>query len=152
MRTFDELRQYLAAALRRIELQAVHLRRSVAKVEAGGLTDALERLDQLETLTARFARLQHLLIGPFRTVAILELEDQLADRVPDLLNLIEKRGIIESAGDWEEMRELRNAIAHEYWDKEQERDELFGRVVVYSRALLRVLERLGAYVRDHRLL
>ena len=75
----------------------------------------------------------------------------MADRVPDLLNLMEKRGIIESATDWGKMRELRNAIAHEYWDNEQERDELFGRVAVYSRALLRVLERLGAYVREHSL-
>ncbi len=151
MKGFDELRKYLGSALRRLELQAAHLRRSLTKVEAGAFTDALERLDQLEALTARFARLQDLLIGPFRTVAILDLEDQMADRVPDLLNLMEKRGIIDSAGDWTKMRELRNAIAHEYWDNEQERDELFGRVAVYSRALLRVLERLGAYVREHSL-
>ncbi|MGH9896051.1 MAG: hypothetical protein ACREA0_29495, partial [bacterium] len=105
MRTFDDLRQYLASALRRLELQAMHLSRSLAKVEAGGFTDALERLDQFEALTARFARLQDLLIGPFRTVAILELEDQVADRVPDLLNLMEKRlhhrvrhGVGEDAG------------------------------------------------------
>lgn len=152
MKSFDELRKYLGSALRRLELQAAHLRRSLTKVEAGAFTDALERLDQLEALTARFARLQDLLIGPFRTVAILDLEDQMADRVPDLLNLMEKRGIIESATDWGRMRELRNAIAHEYWDNDQERDELFGQVAVYSQALLRVLERLGAYVREHSLL
>lgn len=151
MKTFDELRKYLGSALKRLEIQAAHLRRSLAKAEAGGFTDALERLDQFEALTARFARLQDLLIGPFRTVAILELEDQIADRVPDLLNLMEKRGIVDSAGDWATMRELCNAIAHEYWDNEQERNELFGRVVVYSRAPLRVLETLGTYVRDHRL-
>lgn len=48
-------------------------------------------LEKLEALTARFARLQDFLIRPFPAIAYLELEEDRAERMPDLLNLMEKR-------------------------------------------------------------
>jgi hypothetical protein len=145
----DDVRAHLAAVLDKLGRQAVHLNRTIARLETGGELDPLERLDVYEALTSRFARLQDLLLAPFRAIARLEYEEQAMERVPDLLNLMEKRGIVGSAQDWAKMRELRNAIAHEYWDNEQERDELFALCLSYSRSLLEILERVRAYVVQH---
>ncbi len=131
---------------------AEHLKRSIAQLDTNTDIEPLERLDRYEALTARFARLQDLLVGPFRTVARLEFEDAAAERIPDLLNLMEKRQIVEEARQWRRMRELRNAIAHDYWEEERERDELFLEVLEFSRELLVILDRLLAYVERQRLI
>lgn len=151
MNSVEDLRTHLAAVLERLGRLAAHLERSIAGIETG-IEDPLERLDRFEALTSRFARMQDLLLAPFRAIARLEYEEAALDRVPDLINLMEKRGIIDSAREWAKMRELRNAIAHEYWDNEQERDELFALALSYSRALLGILERLAEYVSRHQLM
>jgi hypothetical protein len=66
-----------------------------------------------ESFVARFSRLSDYLIQRvFRTVDEVELifEGSIIDR----LNRMEKRGIIASASDWREIRQLRNDISHEY--------------------------------------
>lgn len=51
----------------------------------------------------------------FRQV-LLALRELPNERVPmiDLLNLLEKLGLIESVEQWDRLREIRNTIAHEY--------------------------------------
>ncbi len=72
-----------------------------------------ELLEILEAMTARFARLEDILIKKvFRAVAVFELED--AERLIDILNLMEKLELIESTEQWIELKELRNIIVHEY--------------------------------------
>lgn len=69
--------------------------------------------ESCEALTARFSRLSDFLFQRiFRTVDQIELQDE--GTGIDRLNRMEKRGIINSAGEWREIRELRNSIAHEY--------------------------------------
>jgi hypothetical protein len=41
-------------------------------------------LERYEALTARSSRLQDLLIRPFKTLAVIELEEDKAERIPDL--------------------------------------------------------------------
>ncbi|MGH8563129.1 MAG: HepT-like ribonuclease domain-containing protein [Gammaproteobacteria bacterium] len=107
--------------------------------------DDPDDLDQYEALTARFARLQDTLLGPFRLIAILELEERKAERVRDLLNYMEKLGIIDAADEWAEMRRLRNAIAHEYWSNREQLAEMFATVASFSRKLLDTVTRLHQY-------
>ena len=72
-----------------------------------------ERQETLEALTARFARLEDILIKRvFRAVVAVELAD--ADRLLDVLDLMERLGLIQSTEQWIELKELRNAIVHEY--------------------------------------
>jgi hypothetical protein len=147
----DDLKSYLRQKLEHLARLAEHLQRSVAQLDDHAIEDPLVRLDRYEALTARFARLQDLLLGPFRSVARLEFEDEAAERVPDLINLMEKRGVVENARQWGEMRALRNAIAHEYWGDEAERDELFQQVLGFSRELLKTFGRLRDYVDEREL-
>lgn len=70
-------------------------------------------LEALEALTARFARLEDILLKRvFRAVAAVELSD--AERLLDVLDLMERLHLIEGTEQWVELKELRNAIVHEY--------------------------------------
>jgi hypothetical protein len=141
----DELRM-LRQSVARVSKQAEHLSYSLSRLDPSDPLDDLDILERYEALTARFSRLQDTLIGPFRTIAIIELEDRKAERIPDLLNLMEKRDIVPSASEWPAMRRLRNAIAHEYWDNVEELRELFTLVMNYSKALIDTAANLHPYV------
>lgn len=76
-------------------------------------TDEEERW---EAYCARFARLQDILVKRFFRAIALHEDPAWSGSVRDLLNLMEKRGVISSATSWMELRELRNEMAHEYED------------------------------------
>jgi hypothetical protein len=74
---------------------------------------SVEQRESCEALTSRFARLCDLLVQRvFRTLDQVELSDE--GTILDRLNRAEKRAVISSAQQWRELRELRNAIAHDY--------------------------------------
>lgn len=135
----------LRAGIERLEQQAVHIQRTLSRVRVPPALDDVDDLDHYEALTARFARLQDTLLGPFRLIAILELEERKAERVRDLLSYMEKLGIIDSSDEWAEMRRLRNAIAHEYWSNRAQLAEMFASVAGFSRKLLDTVTRLHQY-------
>jgi len=72
-----------------------------------------ESLERLEALVARFARLIDILVQKlFRAIDAIELVDE--GSLLDRLARMEKRGLIESAAEWRQIRELRNQVAHDY--------------------------------------
>lgn len=78
-----------------------------------GVPLSVEQRESCEALTSRFARLCDLLVQRlFRTLDRVELSDD--GTILDRLARVEKRRIIDSAGEWRELRELRNEIAHDY--------------------------------------
>ncbi|MDX8404972.1 MAG: hypothetical protein R8K50_02345 [Mariprofundus sp.] len=111
-----ELNQLLVDQLDKLQKMSEHLHFSHARVLPPPDLSCGETLERWEALTSRFARLQDGMIPAFRTLSMLELEERHAERVLDLLNLMEKRGIVASVEAWQAMRQLRNAVAHEYWD------------------------------------
>ncbi len=119
--------------------------RTLSRVRVLPALDDADDLDHYEALTARFGRLQDTSLGPFRLIAILELEERKTERVRDLLNYMEKLGIIDSSDEWAEMRPLRNAIAHEYWSNRAQLAEMFTSVAGFSRKLLGTVTRLHQY-------
>ncbi len=71
----------------------------------------------LELLTGRFAKLQDA-IGQKIFPNLLEIlkEDIEGQSFLDILNRLEKLGILENVEFWLELRKIRNSIAHEYPD------------------------------------
>jgi len=132
--------------LSRVTRQAEHLRTSLKRVCEPRALEEVDRLERFEALTARFSRLQDGMLAPFRSVAFIELEDRKTERIPDLLNLMEKRGIIRASDDWGIMRRIRNAIAHEYWENADELEELHQSVIEYSKILLESVVSLHGYI------
>ncbi len=70
-------------------------------------------LEHFEAFTSRFARVSDILIQKiFRLIDKIELEDE--GTVRDRINRAEKKGLIQNAENFAEMRILRNDISHEY--------------------------------------
>lgn len=72
-----------------------------------------EEQERFESLNSRFARLSDILVQKlFRLIDRLDLEDR--GTVRDRINRAAKKGLVEDADSFAELRELRNRIAHEY--------------------------------------
>lgn len=101
-----------------------------------------DALIDLDALTSRFARLSDILLQKvFRAIDAIELVDD--GTLIDRMNRAEKRGVIDSAALWREIRLLRNQIAHEYVLTDQR--ELFERTIQFAPELLRTMERAQRY-------
>ena len=74
-----------------------------------------EEIETFELFTSRFAKLQDF-IGTKLYPLFLELSGEEPQKMTfiDLLNKLEKLGIIDSAEEWKLMRNARNHISHEY--------------------------------------
>ena len=101
--------------------------------------------EKFETLTARFARVSDILIQKvFRLVDELDLESP--GTVRDRINRAEKKGLIHSARDFIIIRELRNAIAHEY--EETALANIHSEVLRLAPVLLSVPDKIEAYLQN----
>ena len=110
----DEQQRLLARQLQQMHKAAEGLSWSLTRCQALDYAQLdKEGEEKFETLTARFARMSDILIQKvFRLIDQLDLESQ--GTVRDRINRAEKKGLILSARDFVIIRELRNAIAHEY--------------------------------------
>ena len=123
LKTMDAAVEVLADSHKRVQLI----------FEKSKIKLTVEEKESCEALVARFTRiLDFLFQRVFRTLDKIELQEE--GTALDRLNRMEKRGIISSANLWQELRELRNEIAHEYLIEESDRvlieahkksDELF---------------------------
>lgn len=78
-----------------------------------GPTCTDRELDLIEVLAARFARTTDFLVNKvLRSLDRFELEPE--GTLIDMVNRVEKRGVVASARDLRRMKELRNEIVHEY--------------------------------------
>lgn len=107
--------QYLKAAFEQADEAMNHLNISIGRCKIFINNEAFseEQLIELEALTGRFARLSDLLIQKIFK-AINELDGSAPGTVRDRLLEAEKKGIINNAEIFLEIRNMRNTIAHEY--------------------------------------
>jgi uncharacterized protein YutE (UPF0331/DUF86 family) len=141
----DDYELLLQELLERLNKQASHLNYSLERVkEVDNLTEA-EKQERYEALTARFARLQDMLVAPYKVIAHLELQPEKSERLTDLLNFMEKLNLLKSVTDWGLIRRTRNVIAHEYWDDKEKIKELLKTITSQSKVLLDAVEKLRTY-------
>ena len=101
-----------------------------------------EELEQFEAMTSRFARLSDIFIQKIlRLIDEIELETD--GTVRDRINRAEKKGIIEDAAIFIEIRILRNSISHEYI-VEALRD-IFKKIIEYTPYLINGVNNLKKY-------
>lgn len=109
----------------------------IGKIHEGRLHDALEHLKNflpmdenklavltkddyayLDVMSVRYAKLQDLIGSKIFYLLIDVLSEPIeGNRFLDVLNHLEKIGIIESVNFWIDLRNIRNFIAHEYPEK-----------------------------------
>ena len=132
-----------AAAAGVLEESRVRVSAVLESAQAGASL-TVEQRESCEALTSRFARLCDLIVQRvFRTLDQIELTDD--GTVLDRLARAEKRGIISSANEWRELRELRNEIAHDYLIESS--DRVLTEAQKRSPVLLETVERISMYVR-----
>ena len=109
-----------------------------------GMKDDLsdEELESFEALTGRFARLSDIVIQKvLRYFDALDLDE--TGTVRDRINRAEKKGVIENAETFIQIRLLRNEIAHEY--KSDAIYAIFESVLELTPILLKSIESIIAY-------
>ena len=102
--------------------------------------------DQHESLAAfrvRFSEFQEHLGKTMRSVAIEEEQD--VDRFGPVLAFMERLKVIDSSDHWKLIRELRNAVNHEYEDDGARLAEFFALMVGETPKLIEYFTRLQAH-------
>lgn len=80
-----------------------------------------EEIKVLDQFLFRFSKLQDAMGQKlFKTILALLKEDIEGKPFVDILNLMEKLSLLDSANDWRELREDRNDLAHNYEDEPEE--------------------------------
>ncbi len=154
MGTPRDLKQaYMAEQLLLSEKAAAALRYSCVRVsefmplpENSSLDEIeSELLERLEALAARFARLADILLQKlFRAIDAIELVDE--GSLLDRLARMEKRGLIESAAEWRQIRELRNQVAHDYVVEDLR--TLYNDIFSYSPKLIALVPHVERYAKN----
>ncbi len=102
-----------------------------------------EQLESAEAFTSRFARVVDLLVNKvLRSLDRVELRPE--GTLLDVVHGAEKRGFVKRAGLLREMKEIRNAIAHDYAGSQL--PEIFAYCREHKLILDGICERLEGYV------
>lgn len=142
---------YLGEILERLQKAVGTLNYTYGKCQAIGAKDLYdaEEQDRFESLTAKFARLSDLIIKQaIKLIDILDL-DEPPETIRDAINRAEKKGLIESGMRFVEVRKLRNRIAHEYAESDEDIVEIYKEVLKNTPLLFDSVNRIMAYCRKH---
>ena len=140
-----EKREVLKQNLEVLDRCLMRLSESFLKCKAIGIKDEFseQELTEFEALTARFARTIDWFVNKaLRSLYKVELEEVVT--VLDLLNNAEKREIIDSAETWEDIKDLRNSIIHDY-DVDDFTNEIFKPALQYTSIVERSVAKLKSY-------
>ncbi len=106
----------------------------------------LDEQERFEALTSRFARLADIIMQ--KTIRLIEqIELEGTGSLLDRINKAEKKGFIDSATQFIEIRQLRNSIAHEY--DQDSLQQIFKNCLDYTPALLGAVDNINRYITAH---
>lgn len=141
-------KQFLRDYIKVINLQAKALVDALEEVEKHLplSADKFKRINKIDkaffdSLAARFSKLQDM-IGNKIFKFILEFEKEDAQSLRDKLNILEKLGYIDDVHWWDELRDIRNKLAHDYPDDYDLLADDFTVMAGRARELLRFWEEL----------
>ena len=140
----NNIRETLSQELVAIEKARDILQYSYEKCSRIGIKIGFtyEEMESFEALTSRFARLSDIIIQKIlRLFDTLDLEE--LGTVRDRINRAEKKGVVESADEFIQIRILRNEIAHEY--KPETIYDMFEHVMKLTPVLLKSVDSISAY-------
>ncbi|MBI1871662.1 MAG: hypothetical protein HYS07_10815 [Chlamydiae bacterium] len=139
-----DLRRLLEQELEILENAWKVLDYSYQKCQRIGLKEKYEpqELESFETLTSRFARLSDILTQKiFRLIDEIDLDS--GGTVRDRIYRAEKKGLVENADSFIDIRILRNDITHEY--KPEALEDIFNKVLSFTPILVDSVGRVRRY-------
>lgn len=147
-RILAERRGLLGEKLVIVERLSGHLAFSLSRLPYPlASLDTLEpvSLESVSALVERFGKLQDLLSGVFREIAVLSGED--ASDMNRVFARMEKLGILASAEQWRAMRVLRNLGAHEYDPSDGGRTRFINALAADAPELMAIAARSADYAK-----
>lgn len=106
-----------------------------------------ENLDMIDAFRVRFCDLQDSLGNKvFRSLLLLE-EEQIGTGI-DVINKMEKRGILDSFDSFKKVRNIRNAFSHDYPDSDEAKIELLNDAYQSTTILIKILNNVIDYTRE----
>lgn len=93
----------------------------------------------------RFSKLQDTLGDKVFRLIIQKYEPS-ADKLPllDVLNKLEKYGVLENAKEWISLRKLRNDVAHQYEDEPEEMSLAINNLLAQKEVIVKIFEKIRA--------
>lgn len=140
----NSMKRAMKKELEELDKASEVLSYSYKKCSSIGLRPDLsnDELESFEALTSRFARLSDIIIQKIlRYFDVLDLEDE--GTIRDRINRAEKKGIINSAEDFINIRLLRNEISHEY--KSDTIYDIYESVLALTPVLLESVHNIYSY-------
>ncbi len=105
-----------------------------------------EEIEAIDQYLFRFAKLQDTLGQRlFRVIVSEYVEDINQLTFLDILNQLEKIGILKDVNIWKRLRDIRNNISHQYDDEPQEMAEALNSVFAYRDELLDIFTNIDNY-------
>ena len=65
----------------------------------------------------------------------------------DNLNILEKYGILNSMAEWDELREIRNSLTHEYTNNAEQQVDMLNNLVQYKELLVAIFQKLKIVIK-----
>ncbi len=105
-----------------------------------------EEVEAIDQYLFRFAKLQDSIGNKLFRLIVSEYVDDI-ERVTflDVLNKLEKIGILESVTIWKNMRDIRNSISHKYDDDSKEMAEALNNIFAYKDEILKIFDKIDKY-------
>ena len=144
----QKLRKLLKDNLVLLEKAKISFHLSIEKCLAIGLKEdyTFEELESFDSLTSKFARTSDIFTQKvLKTIFSLLRENTIS--FIDRANLAEKLGLVKSADELIEIRDMRNSIAHEYLMENLL--EIFRDVLQLSRPLLEAIDLSIKFCKSH---
>ncbi len=144
----DVLLELMSKELTLLDDSTDILKYSYGKCQKIGIQEdyIIDDMDQFEAFTSRFARMSDMLIQKiFRLIDKIELDDE--GTIRDRINRAEKKGLIESADIFIQIRIVRNDIAHEYHTENIK--DIYKKVLELTPYLLNCVEKVKEYCKKH---
>jgi hypothetical protein len=145
-------------AIRISEIHLDRLKKALEEIKELGNIESIDLNDfevikTVDTFVFRFMKLQDY-VGNRLFKAFLITVGDYADTMSfvDVLDKLEKLGIVSSTEEWLKIRKLRNKLAHEYPDELEEIKEDLKEAINYAEVLEQTIERIKNYLKDRNLL
>ena len=142
------LKKELREDMENLDLSLKALTYSFKKCSESGIKDdySEEELESFEALTSRFARTSDIFTQKILVTLFVLIKENPISFI-DKANRAEKIGIITSSEELQDIRELRNEIAHEYSSRDV--TEIFEEVLQNTPLLIKSIEHAKSYVKKN---
>ncbi len=106
--------------------------------------DEIEAIDQY---LFRFSKLQDILGKRVFRMIVSEYEDNINELTfLDILNRLEKIGVLDDGNIWKKLRDVRNDISHQYDDEAEEMAEALNNIFAYKTELIAIFDKIEIFV------